>query len=109
MYKLEDIFYLDKEYAQRAEFCSQNNLAIIEIEADELGRRFQIVEPPKPTQTELLQMEIEELKIKLSETDYKAIKFSEGVITLAEYEPTREQRKKWREKINILENSLKNV
>ena len=105
-----DTIFEKKDYKQAFEFAIANGYTIKEIKSNEPDKRFfQIIEPPKPTQTELLQMEIEELKIKLSETDYKAIKFSEGVITLAEYEPTREQRKKWREKINILENSLKNV
>lgn len=107
--ELNSIFYENK-YSEAYDYAIKNNLFIKEIEPNEMGnRRFKIIEQPKSTQKELLQLEIEELKTKLSETDYKAIKFSEGVITLAEYEPTREQRKQWREKINILENSLKNV
>lgn len=58
---------------------------------------------------EQMKQEIADLKQKLFDTDYKAIKYAEGLLTLAEYESTREERKSWREKINILENSLKNV
>jgi hypothetical protein len=47
---------------------------------------------------------IAELKELLSNTDYKAIKFAEGEMTHAEYEPIREQRKAWRSEINKLEN-----
>ena len=42
MYNIGDIFYLDDEYTQRADFCNNNNLKIVEIEPDEKGRRFQI-------------------------------------------------------------------
>lgn len=44
MYKVGDIFYIDEEYSTRADFCNQNNLRIVEIEADEIGRRFKIIE-----------------------------------------------------------------
>lgn len=100
----------EKDYKQAFEFATTNGYVIKEIKSnDPIKRFFQIVEQPKPTQKELIQLEIEDLKEKLQSTDYKAIKFAEGVLTLSEYEPIREQRKQWREKINILENSLKNV
>lgn len=66
MYNINDIFYLDDEYAKRAHFCNQNGLQIVEIEADEKGRRFQIQEMPAPTQEELNQREISKLKILLN-------------------------------------------
>ena len=44
-YKKDDVFYLDEEYSQRAEFCNNSGkYHIEEIEADEKGRRFKIVE-----------------------------------------------------------------
>lgn len=49
---------------------------------------------------------IAELKQKLAETDYQAIKFAEGEISDEEYEPMKLQRKAWREEINKLEKSL---
>lgn len=42
MYNVGDIFYLDSEYANRAEWCNENKKVIVEIEPDENGRRFQI-------------------------------------------------------------------
>lgn len=45
MYNLNDIFYIDEEYSARAKFCNENNYRIEEIEPDEKGRRFQIVDP----------------------------------------------------------------
>jgi len=100
----------EKDYFEAFQFINKNNLGIIAIKsADPKRRFFQIVERPKPTEKQIAESEIESLKECLAKTDYKAIKFAEGILTLAEYEPTREQRKQWREKINILENSLKNV
>ena len=59
------------------------------------------------TETELAkqqaEQEIMELKQKLAETDYKAIKFAEGQISAEEYESTRTQRQEWRDRINELE------
>lgn len=52
---------------------------------------------------------IRELKAKLKETDYKAIKFGEGEIPLSEYNTIREQRRRWREEINTLETELKSM
>ena len=47
--------------------------------------------------------QISELKAKLKETDYKAIKFAEGWISAEEYAPIKEQRNLWRAQINELE------
>ena len=52
---------------------------------------------------------IEELKEKLTSTDYQAIKFMEGVLSEEEYAPMKAQRQEWREEINRLEEILKNV
>ena len=47
--------------------------------------------------------EISELKGKLRDTDYQAIKYAEGMLTPDEYAEMREQRQSWRDKINVLE------
>lgn len=44
-----------------------------------------------------------QLKGKLHNTDYMAIKFAEGELTEEEYAPIREQRRAWRAEINTLE------
>ena len=46
---------------------------------------------------------IDELKKFLNETDYKAIKFAEGVITSGDYEEIKQSRQRCREEINRLE------
>ena len=50
---------------------------------------------------------IAELKQKLSDSDYQAIKYAEGLITEEEYAPIKTQRQSWRNEINELEEELK--
>lgn len=50
--------------------------------------------------------EIAELKMKLRDSDYQAIKYAEGMFTLSEYAPIREQRQAWRDRINELEGEI---
>lgn len=107
-YKVGDIFYLDDEYSARADFCNYNRLMIVEISSDEKGRRFQIQEVPPPTKQELINAEIWDLKNKLDSTDYQALKFAEGSLTEREFAPIKEQRQAWRDRINDLEEALKN-
>lgn len=52
---------------------------------------------------ELAEKEIAELKAKLASTDYKAIKYAEGILTDAEYAETKAERQNWRNRINELE------
>ena len=52
------------------------------------------------------EQKIAELKQKLADTDYKAIKYAEGLISAEEYAETKAQRQEWRNEINILEESL---
>lgn len=48
---------------------------------------------------------IDELKKFLCETDYQAIKHSEGVMTEEEYSPIKAIRQAWRDEINQLEDN----
>ena len=45
-------------------------------------------------------------KIKLAKTDYQAIKYAEGKLTIEEYAPMMAQRDEWRANINRLEAEL---
>lgn len=49
------------------------------------------------------EQEIEILKQKLKDTDYKAIKYAEGQLTEEEYASTKAERQGWRDRINELE------
>lgn len=55
------------------------------------------------------QSRIDELKIQLSNTDYKAIKYAEGWLTAEEYEPVRAERQALRDEINRLEEECKAI
>lgn len=64
---------------------------------------------------EIIQKEIErnktirlinEYKRKLFETDYKAIKYAEGLISETDYAPIKAERENYRKAINSLEISL---
>ena len=50
--------------------------------------------------------QINELRAKLHNSDYKAIKFAEGELTTEEFEPIKQQRKIWRSEINRLEKDI---
>lgn len=54
-----------------------------------------------------LNSEIKALKSKLSESDYKAIKYSEGEMSVEEYHPVRLERREWRKQINEMEEFIK--
>ena len=52
------------------------------------------------------EMKIEALKQNLINTDYKAIKYAEGLINEEDYAPIRTQRQEWRDEINRIETEI---
>lgn len=50
--------------------------------------------------------QINDLKDKLRQSDYKALKFMEGELTAEEYAETKQHRREWRTSINDLENQI---
>ncbi|MBO5854373.1 MAG: hypothetical protein J6Q61_06520 [Bacteroidales bacterium] len=54
-----------------------------------------------------MNLQIEILKHKLQQTDYKAIKYAEGWISEEEYAPIKAERQAIREEINRLEKEQK--
>lgn len=71
-----------------------------------IKRRTPTVEEVKADETTEINRQIRELKKKLFDTDYKAIKYSEGWLTDKEYAEVKAQREEWRKRINKLEASL---
>lgn len=53
------------------------------------------------------QQKINELKRKLRDTDYKAIKYAEGLISEEEYAPIKAERIAWREQIGANEELIR--
>lgn len=68
-----------------------------------IRRRTPTVEEVSRDKTQAINKEINELKKKLFDTDYKAIKYSEGWLTDEEYAEVKAQREEWRKRINELE------
>lgn len=61
-YKINDVFTLDEEYGERANFCNENGYYIEEIEALEDGtRQFTIKEPYIPSLEEVRIQKLTEL------------------------------------------------
>ena len=58
------------------------------------------------TDVEIAEQRISELKVMLSNSDYKAIKFAEGLISQEDYVEIKNQRQYWREQINLLEKTI---
>ena len=71
-----------------------------------IKRRTPTIEELHNDDIQDINREINELKKKLFDTDYKAIKYSEGWLTDKEYAEVKAQREEWRKCINKLEASL---
>lgn len=101
--ELGTIFTLE-EYDEAYKFVEENGYTIEEIEPKDNERQFKIIEIPEPTEEDIKQARVEELKAKLSETDYVVIKIAEGEATQEEYAEVLANRKSWRTEINELLN-----
>lgn len=71
-----------------------------------IKRRTPTIEELHKDDIQAINREINELKKKLFDTDYKAIKYAEGCLTDEEYAEVKAQREEWRKRINKLEASL---
>ena len=71
-----------------------------------IKRRTPTIEELHNDDIQAINREISELKKKLFDTDYKAIKYAEGLLTDEEYAEVKAQREEWRKRINELEASL---
>jgi hypothetical protein len=64
--------------------------------------------PEKPASL-IAEEEISELKQKLSDTDYKCLKYVDGALTDEEYAEVKSERQSLRDRINELEEQLKEL
>lgn len=99
--KLGTIF-TEEQYDEAYEYISANGYTIEEVEPKDGVRQFKIVEIPQPTEEDVKQARISELKAKLADTDYIVIKIVEGSATADEYAEVLANRKAWRKEINEL-------
>lgn len=110
-YEINQIFRDDDDYINKASFCNENGLQIIELEPDENGRRFQIIKPTLTAQ-EIKQNRIDELQSLLDKTDWIVTKLAEMQITnrenfdteLSRYQNIIQNRVAWRTEIDRLLN-----
>ena len=102
-------FTQSAELAYKSGWDIENNYISIEDtqQSDINGWTYRKELCPMKTEQDKLRdqyrLEITQLKKQLSDTDYKAIKYAEGILTEEEYAPDKLQRAYWRERINLLE------
>ena len=109
--KPDTIELTDEEFAQIGITKRFENGVLIDIPQAELETmRLAQLEYEQQLQREAeideVQRKISEIKAKLSETDYQAIKYVEGFISEADYAQIKAQRQAWRDEINALETEL---
>ena len=69
-------------------------------------KKQQEKEHTKKSSNHIKRARINELKNLLRTSDYKVIKYVEGLLLQEEYDSIKEQRQKWRDEINSLEKDL---
>lgn len=94
-----------EEYSNVADWCNEGG----EYHIEEQGEYYAVVKNTEPTEEEIKQARINELKQMLFDTDYVVIKIAEGSATKEEYADVIEQRKSWREEIRDLENESDSI
>lgn len=97
--KISELDEKQEEYTTVANWCNEGQ----EYHIEEVGDEYCVVKNPEPTQEELNQQEIQELKQYLQETDYVVIKIAEGEEPTAEMLEVIYKRKQARARINELE------
>lgn len=99
-----------EEYSQVAQWCNENQEYHIELYIDENDIEwYRTVKNPEPTEEEIKERRIANLKQLLADTDYVVIKIAEGSATVEQYADIIAKRQEWRAEINKLENSIENI
>lgn len=109
--KPDTIELTDEEFAQIGVTKRFENGVLIdipqaELETMRLARLEYEQQLQKQAEIDEVQRKISEIKAKLSQTDYQAIKYAEGFISETDYAPIKAQRQAWRDEINALEAEL---
>lgn len=93
------------EYSNVAEWCNENQ----EYHIEDTGDYYAVVKNPEPTEEDIKQARIAELKQLLADTDYVVIKIAEGAATAEDYADVIAQRQAWRNEIRELENESDSI
>ena len=109
--KPDTIELTDEEFAQIGVTKRFENGVLIDIpqaefETMRLAQLEYEQQLQKQAEIDEIQYKINEIKAKLSQTDYQAIKYAEGFISEADYAQIKAQRQAWRDEINELEAEL---
>ena len=108
-YTPNTIVLTDEQYEQLGKTLKFENEQLVAMTEEEKTKANQVIKDVDrvPTESEVAIAEkkkrINELKVLLKETDYKAIKYAEGFISEADYFPIKQVRQSYRNKINELE------
>ena len=98
----DEYIFVPKEYEE----IVKHNLGYLNLEIeDNIIKNITISEAQKDYDEKItsIKNEIVLLKQNLSNTDYKAIKYAEGLLSKEEYAEIKTQRQEWRDRINQLE------
>lgn len=109
----EEVPYVKEQYhyevVKEYDNGGKDMIKVIDIKGQEHKEAYTEKEPIQiyklKTQAMINADKIADLKVKLARTDYKAIKYAEGLITEEEYAPIKLQRQSWRDMINLLKNN----
>lgn len=93
------------EYSNVAEWCNESG----EYHIEDDGVYYKVVKNPEPTEEDIKQARIAELKQLLADTDYVVIKIAEGAATAEDYADVIAQRQAWRNEIRELENESDSI
>ena len=79
-----------------------------QLEAERQERET-MLNPPMPTQAQVIEHQIFELKQQLLETDYKILKAYEGELLQEEFNAVKIMRRQLRQQINTLEEAIEQI
>lgn len=100
-------YYKDKKGNHYAFKQSHEDDSLYLISEEEFNQSIDIPELNDKLKAKIeIEDKINELQAQLDSTDFKAIKFAEGLYTEEEYAPIKEQRQSLRNQINELKSKL---
>lgn len=103
---IDEKIIVPAQYDEEGNVTVEEHTEIIQKEVPVMGMVYRDATPEEEAEMHFeipVEEQIEQLKVQLSMTDYKAIKFAEGWLTEEEYAPIKAEREAIREQIRALE------